>query len=334
MTTYNPPRSPLEFYAPGTAPATAPEAPHGHESAPLETGSDPLPREEVPLSLSLSSDAVHFTVTAPSTVVPDSTFELNFWAHLEGQREEVIERAQRILSSSNLLLRSEGPFELPRGARLRIKISVPEFNIEPDHKPLLWVGEIATAAFIVYVPPGARYGSRRGRASVRLNGLQIATMDFLLFVGEPGDQGSYSVIHAPTLETHIHKTAFASYASEDRDQVLARVQGLEQHLKVFVDVVNLRSGQLWEQELWSVIKQSDVFYLFWCRHAKKSEWVEKEWRCALRHRGLEFIDPVPLEPFDKKNKELQPPEELAAKHFDDPILAFMKNTGHASDQPN
>jgi hypothetical protein len=264
-------------------------------------------RAEAPLSLPL--DAVHFSITAPLAVAPDSSFELNFWAHREEQREDVLERAKRISAlSADFLFRSEGPFELPRGSRLSIRISVPEFNITPDEKPLLWVGEIATAAFIVHVSPDAQIRGHAGRASVRLNGLQIATLDFLLHVA----------VHTPPVvgpiltHTNVHTTAFASYASEDRDHVLARIQGMEaaaKHLKVFVDVVNLRSGQLWEQELWRVIPESDVFYLFWCRHAKRSDWVDKEWRCALDKRGLDFIDPVPLEPA----RFATPPKELAAK---------------------
>jgi hypothetical protein len=73
-----------------------------------------------------------------------------------------------------------------------------------------------------------------------------------------------------------------------------------------------------------VIPEADVFYLFWCRHAKSSSWVEKEWRCALNKRGLDFIDPVPLE----SPEDAPPPLELAAKHFNDPLLAFLRSGHH------
>ena len=51
----------------------------------------------------------------------------------------------------------------------------------------------------------------------------------------------------------------------------------------------------------------------------KHLWVEKEWRCAYQAKGLDFIDPVPFEPPEKAT----PPPELAAKHFNDPLLAHM-----------
>jgi hypothetical protein len=45
-----------------------------------------------------------------------------------------------------------------------------------------------------------------------------------------------------------------------------------------------------------------------------------EWRYALAERGIEFIHPVPLVPPDR----VPPPPELAALHFNDSYLAFLK----------
>jgi hypothetical protein len=66
---------------------------------------------------------------------------------------------------------------------------------------------------------------------------------------------------------------------------------------------------------------SPIFYLFWSKNASKSEWVEREWKCALNHGGIDFIDPVPLVSPD----EAPPPSELAELHFNDWVLAFIRN---------
>ena len=119
-----------------------------------------------------------------------------------------------------------------------------------------------------------------------------------------------------------YRKAFASYASEDRDAVLARIQGMQKvapDLDVFLDALALRSGEQYERRLLALIPVQDVFYLFWSEHAKRSSWVEKEWRCAFHTRGSEFIDPVPL----VSPRIVPPPPELADKHFDDWVLAFM-----------
>ena len=179
----------------------------------------------------------------------------------------------------------------------------------------MWTGEIGRATFVLEVPTDATKGAHVGSASIRINGCQMARMSFVLHVGEPR-------IDNTVLESHLtrHRRGFASYASDDRGDVLTRVQGMEAAgLQVFVDVINLRSGQYWEPEITRRIGEADVFYLFWCRHAILSEWVDKEWRLALKLKGLDFIDPVPLE----GPQHATPPSELAGKQFNDPLLEFI-----------
>ena len=73
-------------------------------------------------------------------------------------------------------------------------------------------------------------------------------------------------------------------------------------------------------------------YLFWSRAARASKWVDLEWRIALDRNGLGRIDPVPLESPDLA----PPPSELAALHFNDWMLAYLRprSSGPASlDRP-
>jgi hypothetical protein len=119
------------------------------------------------------------------------------------------------------------------------------------------------------------------------------------------------------------QSAFASYSTRDKDQVVPRVQGISAAgVDVFLDVVSLRAGERWEESLWKAIKSCDVFYLFWSENARKSRNVEREWRYALQHRGLECFHPIPLQ----DPHEIPPPEELSSLHFNDVFLAC----GHAS----
>jgi hypothetical protein len=267
-------------------------------------------------------DDVYFTITAPEATVPDSRFEILFWAHLEGQRQTVLARAEqsfRQLDRDDLLIVSDGPIGIQRGAELTVSIRIEGLHVQPSRKAITWTGNIGSASFAVKVSARVEPGAHLGVASVRLNGARIGMVHFVITVGVPAGRVSIPI------ETNVamHKNAFACYASEDRDEVIARVQGMQaafKGLKVFVDIVELRAGQHWEQELWRLIPASDVFYLFWCRHARQSEWVEKEWRCALERRGLDFIDPVPLE----APEYAVPPKELSAKHFNDPLLPFRK----------
>ena len=271
----------------------------------------------------LPIDNVHFTLTGPSVLTPAQAHELLFWVHIEQQREAVLTRASAAhkLPISELSVKSEGPYPLARGSRLSVRLKIKGLNCPDFHKWVTWTGEIGNTAFVVEVPIGTSEGTYAGSASIKLNGCEVAKMSFVVCVGtaEP------KTAEIPS-STTLHRTAFASYASQDRAEVLSRVQGMEaadKNLNVFVDVVDLRSGQNWEQELMRRISESDVFYLFWCRHAMASDWVSKEWRLALGVMGEDFIDPIPLE----APQLAPPPKELADKHFNDPLLAFIAAAG-------
>jgi hypothetical protein len=289
--------------------------------APYSVASKPAPRREMPGRFLV--DNVHFTLTGQSVLGPDRAYELLFWVHVKQQKEAVLAGASAALGLpiSEISVKSEGPYPLQRGSRLSVRMKIAGVTCLDSHKWIMWTGEIGSTAFVVEVPANASEGTYAGSASIRLNGCEIAKMSFVLRVGPPRlDHGEI-----PS-QTAVHRKAFASYASQDRVEVLNRIQGMEaayKGLRVFVDVAALRSGQKWEQELSQRVSDADVFYLFWCRHASKSEWVSKEWHWALQAKGENFIDPIPLE-----TPELAPPpKELAAKHFNDPLLASIAAAG-------
>jgi hypothetical protein len=79
------------------------------------------------------------------------------------------------------------------------------------------------------------------------------------------------------------------------------------------DVMTLKSGQSWSDELLRMIEQADVFQLFWSTPASQSPYVEQEWRHALGlsgQKGAAFIRPIYWErPLPKV------PEPLQRIHF-------------------
>jgi molecular chaperone DnaK len=276
----------------------------------------PEPRSEAPGAV----DKVHFSVTAPPQVQAGSSFVVDLWAHLEQQRQEVIHRAQQAAAGREVLVKSKGPLPVRRGTVLSVHLKIEEMRIDDAEETILWEGEIGSASFAVQVPQDVAPGVRLGRAAVYADGVGIARLNFELQVGA-------QLVAAKPLPAQEKRycTAFASYASADRDAVLRCIQGMEKAapwLNIFVDVHSLRSGQHWEQELWERIPASDVFYLFWSTNAKRSAWVEKEWRCALSSHGADFIDPIPLEPPDLA----PPPPELCGMHFNDWQLAYLRNS--------
>lgn len=265
-------------------------------------------------------DDVHFSVTSPPDVSPGECFVVDVWAHLHDQQKEVLRRARNAVSGGRIQAKSKGSFEVDRGSVLLVELGVKGLLVDEPCDFILWKGTIANATFPVTVPDDAVPGTRSGSARISLRGMQIGRLDFVIRVGP-----------VPSNAQRLHteevwfKRAFASYASGDRDEVLARVHGMQKaapQMSVFMDVLSLRSGDEWEQEILRLIPEHDIFYLFWSAHARDSKHVEKEWRCALETRGLDFIDPVPL----VSPEQVPPPSELASKHFNDWTLAFRRRS--------
>ena len=294
----------------------------------------PLPPAPIPPPApDATVDRLHFTVTAPMAIRPAGSVGVTVWVHLESQRAMVIERAleqHRSRDAASILRVTKGPVGIARGSMLSIRLRVSGARVEDPEDTVWWDGEIGCANFVVTLPSKPESETLPGTAVVYLNGVQMAKIQFVLQVGKTPPDG----VVAAT-ETRNRK-AFASYASADRDDVLARLQGIRKaapQLDIFFDVLSLRSGQSWEREIEQLIQASDVFYLFWSIHASRSSWVEREWRTALRTGGRDFIDPVPLQ----SPEEAPPPPELAGLHFNDWMLAFRRRglavTGRAGDQP-
>lgn len=276
----------------------------------VRTGSSEFPCNNI--------DLVHFSMTSPQVVKPAASFVIYIWAHLERQRDIVIQRAQEAYADDKISIQSKGPVKITRGTILSVRLKLEGLIVANPEDTILWEGEIGNAMFLVKVPEDAKEGSRSGVATIYIDGMQISRLYFVIQIGATQSKAD----RIPTQEARYRK-AFPSYSSKDRDAVLARIQGIQKvapYLEVNMDVIRLRSGQYWEQELWKIIPQNDIFYLFWSENACKSEWVEKEWRCAFKTKGIDFIDPVPL----VSPEEVPPPPELAGKHFNDWVLSFMR----------
>src|SRR5581483_8589545 len=119
-----------------------------------------------------------------------------------------------------------------------------------------WDGRIANSTFVVRVPQDAAAGGYEGTATFWVHGIKIAKLHAVLEVGKGEDRLGRIV----TEEERV-RSAFASYASEDREGVLARVQGIKKvlpDLDVFLDVLSLRSGQNWAERLVEEIRRRNI----------------------------------------------------------------------------
>jgi HEAT repeat protein len=264
-------------------------------------GPEPEPTLEPP---TLSPDAVQFTVSAPAAAARGEPFELDVVAHVGafGPRAD-----------GRLAVRTAGPYPVLPGSAMTLQVAIPTLAFA-DAEVLVWLEQEGTAAFVVPVADDAAPGRHAGALDVSVGGLRVARVRFVIDVG--GRDARRQRVNSALSRV---QSAFASYASEDRDLVLGRIQGIRKVLPdidVFMDVVSLRSGERWRERLAEEIGARDTMFLFWSSSARRSTWVDFEWRLALRVRGEDFIDPIPLE----RPETAPPPPELSHKHFGDPAL--------------
>jgi hypothetical protein len=265
------------------------------------------------------TDNVILTVFGPRLIVPSTDFTLDVWAYLPEFKAEI----QASLADDMQPLKDKYPVPIERGTVLQMMLALPGFEVKDREDSALWTGSRSSASFPVHAPQGILAGSHGGTVKVYVNGLQAAKIHFVVTVGT---EAASQTQGAELLEsrTSLPRSAFASYASRDRDAVLGRIQGMQKiipYLDIFLDVHSLRSGERWRERITEEIARRDVLYLFWSTNAQASEHVDWEWREALKLKGHDGIEPVPLE----NPVTVKPPPELSDLHFNDWTLAYHRS---------
>lgn len=256
------------------------------------------------------TDSVEFAVSHPRRIRVRVPFLVHAWLYKPTERHIAEGRSRDYSLAQNF--QSGSSTSIQRGSQLTIQIDCAPWKAEPEAQTVIWSGNVANVSFSVNPDIDVPGETVIAVCRFSIDGLRIAQIPFELSL--------FADNAAPFKTTKPIENAFASYASKDRQEVLARVQGIEKlGVRVFMDVRDLKAGDQYPRHLLARIDGSDLLYLFWSRNAHDSEWVNREWRYALQQKGLEFIDPVPLE----SPRIAPPPPELSVeKHFDDWVLAF------------
>jgi hypothetical protein len=269
-------------------------------------------------------DPVDCTVLAPPEVGRKSGFLVQVFLHTAGQGEMVRVMAAEFDPESRRLGYQPLEVELERGARLVIELSLPGLEVEEQVQGIKWQGRTTSVQFGVRVPTNFSPGAVLGKVAVFLEGLPVGAIRFKLQVIPARRKTSKPL---PTgLEARRYHEAFISYCSQDRDEVLKRVQMLERfHIQIFQDILSLEPGARWERELFAHIDRCDLFLLFWSNAARASSWVEKEVRYALERKGGDDTAPPEIVPVVIEGPPVPPPPPyLAHLQFNDRFLYFMK----------
>lgn len=272
-------------------------------------------------------DELQCTAFAPYTVARGDSFLVQVFAHLASQSRRLAALARRADPEAAKRDSVELDAAVAPGDELIFELSIPGLEVrEPSALSLVWRGRPAAVKFDVAVPADCAAGSVTASVNVYRLSVPVGRLAFKLRVA-PSQAAAPAPPPEPAREQRFdrYRYAFISYASEDRAEVLRRIQVLPLvEIDYFKDVIDLDPGARWERELYREIDKCDVFFLFWSRAARDSEWVRREVLYALEHRRGEdgqapAIKPVIIE----GPPPVPPPDELKGLHFNDKIMYFI-----------
>jgi hypothetical protein len=270
-------------------------------------------------------DPVDCTVFSPSTVAQGDSFLVQVFSH----RPEQSETAKKLATEYDQSAERRGfkslETEIRRGTWLRFHLAIPGLRVNDDLQQITWRGTPQPVQFGVTVPLSAAPGNVIGTVTVDQESIPLGYIKFKLTVRSASEERVPWGFAAVGEAAHRYHKAFISYASEDRLEVLKRVQMLSQlRIGFFQDILSLEPGERWERALYRHIDDSDLFLLFWSTAAKQSKWVLEEVRYAIKRKGNEELAPPEILPvLIEGPPPVEPPQELAHLHFNDRLLYFM-----------
>lgn len=276
------------------------------------------PRTEPMDDAAPALDNVQFSAVSPKSVQPGDYAMIDIVMYVEAYRSVV----DRILQNADEPVKetTSGFFAVAHSTNVRIELSSPDMEVEDCVETNKWIGKASTFSFCVPIPEEYHKRQILFFAKVFFDDVPATKLKFLVALNAAGA--------AVPVERQDFRSAFVSYASQDRAAILHIIQGMRRvrpDMDIFLDVLSLRCATQWEPQLYAAIRKHDLFFLCWSRNAKSSEWVDREWRYALSQKGMDSIIPIPLEPISL----CRPPEELSKIHFNDTdmLLSYYSQQG-------
>jgi hypothetical protein len=265
---------------------------------PIAAPSGPVD-QPLPVSFDLAVETgteVHFSAFHPRAIPPGEWCKLLVYAHLLTALDEVKLDAGQILGKSLKEYRqgkAAASKAIAPGTVITLLPQAEGLEFDPPQASLTWSDEWQRADFQMRAT-GQRVGHViEGSIACYIGPLLIADIRLPVVVPKPGE----AVEAAETGQSaKLYQAIFASYSHADT----ALVEAVETAYKALGmdylrDVMTLKSGQTWSDQLLHMIEQADIFQLFWSASSSQSPYVEQEWQYALNlaeKKGPAFIRPV------------------------------------------
>jgi hypothetical protein len=268
-----------------------------------------------------TGDIVDCSVFAPPTCEPGVWIFVQVYFHKPDQAADAAALAEEFDPGTARRGFSGLQLSIPQGCVLDVELDMKGARVEEPIQRLAWRGRAEAVQFDVQIAIHQAECPLRGSVVVRRDGIPIGRVGFRVIVAHK----PLALLPSRQAEDPVHfSSAFISYASTDREEVLRRAQVLQAAgITFFQDLLSLDPGARWKQEIYRHIDESDLFLLFWSKAAKESKWVRREADRALRlqlanPRQLPEIRPVIL-----GRPVVMPWKELKHLHFNDRLIYLL-----------
>lgn len=163
----------------------------------------------------------------------------------------------------------------------KIKIAIKSYGGDVIEEPLYetqWNRSLIKHEFIVSIPADFHKSSLLNSVNIFVNDVPVGEMKFKIRIVDSHPTTLWSEV-----QSKQYKKSFISYSHEDVERIRFLAEGFKiQGVDYFFDEHSLRTGDNYPKEIDQYISDCDVFVLCWSENAKKSAWVERESKLALR----------------------------------------------------
>jgi TIR domain len=267
-------------------------------------------------------DLVQCTVFAPPSTAPGDSILVQVFVHLPEKADDARAIASELdVDARRRAFRSlDAPVRL--GAQLDFELRLPGLHVDDPVASLVWHRMTDAVQFGVAVPADTPARTVIGTVSVAVDSVPVGHIKFKLAITPEAAELQSEPQGADVCR---YRFAFISYSSNDRSEVMRRVQLLSAvGIDFFQDLLSLEPGDRWAQRIELGIDECDLFLLFWSSEAKRSEWVRREVRHALARKRENDLRPPEIRPIVIEGPPIvEPWEELAHLHFNDRLLYFI-----------
>ncbi len=277
-------------------------------------------------------DEVQFTTYRPKEIVVGKEETMLVYAHLRDQTDDAFERgekhpleqveddARKALGANyaKALRTSKNPTgTLPKGGVVKVLPWVEGIDFDPPEDYFVWSDAVKYRRdFTLRARSECAGGILKGRLTFFLNGVIFAVEDLRFRIVGPG-KGGGAETSGRERGSARRVAVFASYSHKD-EGIVELVESCYKSTggRYIRDRNSLRTGDPWQKRLYELIEDADIFQLFWSPNSAESEFVEREWRHALRVQDSGREGFIRGTYWGTKGPQPNPPDELCEFHFE------------------